>query len=85
VTPDVHAAIAALAELGPRELQVFQHLARGDTSGEIAAALAISPKTVSTYLDRLRMKLHERPHPLHTVAQLRAHAGWLRDHVKAAA
>lgn len=43
--------------LSEREYQVFSLLARGDTTTEIAEELHISPKTVSTYRDRIMEKM----------------------------
>lgn len=43
--------------LSEREYQVFSLLARGDTTVEIAEELHISPKTVSTYRDRIMEKM----------------------------
>jgi len=43
--------------LSPREFQVLQMLAFGKGTGEIAAALNLSPKTVSTHKTRLCQKL----------------------------
>ena len=42
--------------LSPRELDVFLRLARGETVGDIAAALGVSIKTVSTYRTRILEK-----------------------------
>lgn len=44
-------------QLSERELQVFLHLARGASVSDIAAALHLSVKTVSTYRSRLLDKL----------------------------
>lgn len=43
--------------LSERELQVFLHLARGDTVGHIADSMCLSVKTVSTYRSRVLEKL----------------------------
>ncbi|MDH3292462.1 MAG: response regulator transcription factor [Gemmatimonadota bacterium] len=43
--------------LSDREYQVLQMLGRGKSVKEIAAALALSPKTVSTYRERVLEKL----------------------------
>jgi two-component system invasion response regulator UvrY len=43
--------------LSDREYQVMRLLAKGKTRGEIAECLAISPKTVSTYRERILKKL----------------------------
>lgn len=42
--------------LSPRELDVFMRLARGETVTDIAAALGVSIKTVSTYRTRILQK-----------------------------
>ena len=44
-------------QLSEREFQVFLRLAKGDTVGQIAEALSLSVKTVSTYRTRLMEKL----------------------------
>ena len=46
--------------LSERELQVFLRLARGETVGDMAAAMSLSVKTVSTYRTRVleKLKLH---------------------------
>ncbi|MEJ2803448.1 LuxR family two component transcriptional regulator [Comamonas sp. BIGb0124] len=44
-------------QLSEREFQVFLRLAQGDTVGQIAEALSLSVKTVSTYRTRLMEKL----------------------------
>lgn len=46
-----------LACLSPREREVFFLVVRGHTSLEIAAKLAVSPKSVETYRARFMMKL----------------------------
>jgi two-component system invasion response regulator UvrY len=43
--------------LSEREFQVFLKLAKGETAGEIAQALSLSVKTVSTYRTRLMEKM----------------------------
>lgn len=43
--------------LSERELQVFLHLARGETVGQLAEALSLSVKTVSTYRSRVLEKM----------------------------
>jgi len=43
--------------LSDREFQVFLKLAKGETAGEIANALSLSVKTVSTYRTRLMEKM----------------------------
>ncbi len=44
-------------QLTPRELDVVRQIARGRTNGEIAAALFISPKTVSVHVSNVLAKL----------------------------
>ena len=46
-----------LAHLSPRERDVLQLVAECKSSGEIAEMLALSPKTVKTYRNRLMQKL----------------------------
>jgi DNA-binding NarL/FixJ family response regulator len=72
VTPAVRAKLNGLRRSGqrpvalsPREREVVRLIAGGQTSKEIGRALAISPRTVDTYRDRLRDKLG-----LHSVAEL---------------
>jgi DNA-binding NarL/FixJ family response regulator len=43
--------------LSEREFQVFLKLAKGETAGDIAGALSLSVKTVSTYRTRLMEKM----------------------------
>jgi two-component system invasion response regulator UvrY len=51
------ASAAPHEQLSERELQVFLRLARGESVSDIAAALKLSIKTVSTYRSRLLEKL----------------------------
>ena len=44
-------------QLSEREFQVFLRLAKGETAGDIARALSLSVKTVSTYRTRLMEKM----------------------------
>ena len=44
-------------QLSQREFQVFLKLAKGQTAGDIAEALSLSVKTVSTYRTRLMEKM----------------------------
>ncbi len=53
------------SRLSDREYQVLRLLAGGKTVGEIAADLALSPKTISTYRARILEKLH-----LNTTAEI---------------
>ena len=43
--------------LSERELQVFLHLAQGQTVGQLADSMCLSVKTVSTYRTRVLEKL----------------------------
>jgi DNA-binding CsgD family transcriptional regulator len=52
------------AVLSPREREVVRLIAGGKSSKEIGRVLAISPRTVDTYRNRLRDKL-----ALHSVAE----------------
>ena len=84
VTPAVRAKLNALKRngdkpvaLSPREREVIRLIAAGQSSKEIGRALAISPRTVDTYRDRLRDKLG-----LHSVAEVVLYAvqcGMLAD------
>jgi two-component system, NarL family, invasion response regulator UvrY len=67
ITPEVAERLADAAAgdadrlphdmLSERELQVFLRLARGETVGEMAEAMHLSVKTVSTYRSRVLQKL----------------------------
>jgi DNA-binding NarL/FixJ family response regulator len=48
---------AAHEQLSARELQVLLRLARGETVGDVAQALFLSAKTVSTYRSRILEKM----------------------------
>lgn len=47
----------AASSLSPREREVLQRLARGESNGEIARALFLSEKTISTHKSNLMAKL----------------------------
>jgi len=51
-------AIDPLAQLSPREREVFQLVVEGNSSSEIAGLLSLSPSTVKTYRSRLMQKLN---------------------------
>jgi DNA-binding NarL/FixJ family response regulator len=48
---------AELAELTPREREVFEHMAHGLSNAELAERLYLSEKTVKTHVGRILMKL----------------------------
>jgi DNA-binding NarL/FixJ family response regulator len=50
------AAIGAQLALTPRELEILGHIAAGRTYGEIARALVVSEKTVSSHVSNLLHK-----------------------------
>ena len=50
----------AMAELTPRELEVFRLIARGRSNAEIAAELFVGETTVKTHVTRILMKLGVR-------------------------
>jgi DNA-binding NarL/FixJ family response regulator len=50
----------ALAELTPRELEVFRLIARGRSNAEIAGELFVGETTVKTHVTRILMKLGVR-------------------------
>ncbi len=62
-----------------RELEVFELIGRGKSVKEIAKVMALSPKTVETYRDRLRKKLN-----VASSAQLMRYAvKWVSEHTEA--
>ena len=54
-----HAAIRSLG-LTPRELEILEWLASGQSNKELARSLDISPNTVKTHIARLYAKLEVR-------------------------
>jgi DNA-binding NarL/FixJ family response regulator len=56
--PDPAASQPEIAALSDRELQVFELLGSEFGTREIAERLKISPKTVETYREHLKIKLH---------------------------
>ena len=55
--PEASSATAPCAALTPREADVMHWLSRGKTDAEIAALLAISPRTVHKHLEHVYVKL----------------------------
>lgn len=69
VRPDGAADRSPLERLTDRELEVFRLIGQGQTTGEIAATLCLSAKTIGTYRERIKEKLG-----LRTSAELTLHA-----------
>jgi DNA-binding NarL/FixJ family response regulator len=72
VTPSIRAKLREMPQQGrattvlsPREREVIRLIALGKSGKEVARVMGISPRTVSTYRDRLMNKLQA-----HTVADL---------------
>lgn len=53
----MHAEPGGLSALSARELQIAELVSDGSTNRQIARALALSEKTVETYLSRTFVKL----------------------------
>jgi DNA-binding NarL/FixJ family response regulator len=73
IFPDPASRTFDLAKLTDRELRVFQLLGDGRSTLEIGVELRISPKTVETYRENLKLKLGLRGAP----ALLRAATRWV--------
>ncbi|MFM2170847.1 MAG: hypothetical protein RI957_1076 [Verrucomicrobiota bacterium] len=58
IFPDPASRDPNLAKLSNRELQVFQLLGTGMTTAEIGQHLKLSHKTIETYRENLKQKLH---------------------------
>jgi DNA-binding NarL/FixJ family response regulator len=58
--PPPDSARAALSSLTDREIDVLEHVARGRSNAEIAAAVFLSEATVKTYLNRVMTKTNIR-------------------------
>ncbi len=63
---------AAQPAFTARERQVLQGIARGQTNGEIAAALALSPKTIGSHRMSLMRKLEVKNAPALVLAAIRS-------------
>ncbi len=50
-------ASSLIDTLSDRELEVFQLIGQGLTTGELAQSLHLSPRTIETYRQRLKLKL----------------------------
>lgn len=57
VPPPV-AVSAVFDELAPRERDILERIAQGQTNMEIAAQLNLSPKTISNYISTILLKVH---------------------------
>lgn len=60
---------ASISKLTPREREVMQKIAKGNTNSDIAELLGIGIKTVETHRSNLMRKLH-----LHNTAEVTAYA-----------
>src|SRR3954469_4323725 len=49
---------AVFDELAPREREILEGIARGQTNSEIAAQLNLSTKTISNYISNILLKVH---------------------------
>ena len=56
----VNSPLGILISLSPRETQILEGVARGETSKQVAARLKMSSRTVEVHLARIRNKLHAR-------------------------
>jgi len=75
IFPDPASEAVDLVRLSNRQLQVFQLLGAGRSTLEIGAELRLSPKTVETYRENLKLKLGLRDAP----ALLRAATRWVES------
>ena len=55
--PEPNAPLLIFDELTPREREILELIARGQTNAEIAAALSLSPKTVSNNVSNVLVKV----------------------------
>jgi DNA-binding NarL/FixJ family response regulator len=56
--PPPAVAGAVFDELAPREREILEGIARGQTNSEIATQLSLSPKTISNYISNILLKVH---------------------------
>jgi DNA-binding NarL/FixJ family response regulator len=49
---------ATISSLSTRQLQIFKMIGKGSGTAEIAAKLNLSPKTVDTHKEHIKLKLH---------------------------
>jgi two-component system, NarL family, response regulator NreC len=49
---------ASVSSLSTRQLQIFTMIGKGTGTAEIAAKLSLSPKTVDTHKEHIKLKLH---------------------------
>lgn len=62
--------------LSDRELEVFERIGHGETTRQIAERLHLSPKTIETYREHIKVKLN-----LNSATELSRHAVmWVLDH-----
>lgn len=57
INTDAQTNIPVLSELSPRQLDCARHLLEGKKYKEIAFALNLSPRTVETHIEHLKLKL----------------------------
>lgn len=55
---DEHLDISPIDTLSDRELQVFELIGHGNTTRKVASQLYLSPKTIETYRENIKLKLH---------------------------
>lgn len=68
LNPDSDSDLIVVVMLTKRELDVLQLLARGYSAKEVALNLAITPRTVESHIDKIRLKTRTR-NRTHMVAQ----------------
>lgn len=68
LNPDLDSDLIVVVMLTKREYDVLQLLARGYSAKEVALNLAITPRTVESHIDKIRLKTRTR-NRTHMVAQ----------------